>query len=96
MDLSDYLRILRKRGWIAIVVAAVAAISAFGFSKLQTPVYSASMKLSVNPARADWGWATRPRISCATMRRTFTHTRWPRKSSIEPNSIWTPPPCWAS
>jgi capsular polysaccharide biosynthesis protein len=55
MELSDYLRIFRKRGWIAIIVAVVAAASAFGFSRMQTPVYSASVKLSVNPARADWG-----------------------------------------
>ena len=55
MELTDYLRIFRKRGWIAILVALVAAASAFGFSKLQTPVYSASVKLSINPARADWG-----------------------------------------
>jgi capsular polysaccharide biosynthesis protein len=55
MELSDYLRIFRKRGWIVILVALVAAASAFGFSKLQTPVYTASVKLSVNPARADWG-----------------------------------------
>jgi capsular polysaccharide biosynthesis protein len=55
MELTNYLRIFRKRGWIVILVALVAAASAFGFSKLQTPVYSASVKLSINPARADWG-----------------------------------------
>ena len=56
MEISDYIRIVRKRGWIVIVVAAIAAASAFGFSKLQTPIYSASVKLSVVPARAtDWG-----------------------------------------
>jgi capsular polysaccharide biosynthesis protein len=56
MEISDYIRILRKRGWIIVVVAAVAAASAFGFSKIQTPIYSASVKLSVVPARAtDWG-----------------------------------------
>jgi capsular polysaccharide biosynthesis protein len=49
-------RILRKRGWIILVVALVAAASAFGFSKMQTPIYSAKVKLSVVPARAtDWG-----------------------------------------
>ena len=55
MELTDYLRLFRKRGWIAIVVAVVAAASAFGVSRMQTPVYSASVKLSINPARADWG-----------------------------------------
>jgi capsular polysaccharide biosynthesis protein len=56
MAISDYLRILRKRGWIIVAVALIAAASAYGFSKLQTPIYSASVKLSVVPARAtDWG-----------------------------------------
>jgi capsular polysaccharide biosynthesis protein len=56
MEIKDYFRILRKRGWILLAVAAIAAASAFGFSKMQTPIYSASVKLSVVPARAtDWG-----------------------------------------
>jgi capsular polysaccharide biosynthesis protein len=56
MEINDYLRILRKRGWIIIVVAVVAAASAYLFSKMQTPIYSAQVKLSVVPARAtDWG-----------------------------------------
>lgn len=56
MEINDYLRILRKRGWILLVVAVIAAASAFVVSKVQTPIYSASVKLSVVPARAtDWG-----------------------------------------
>ncbi len=55
MELRDYLRILRKRGWIILVIAALAAAGAFGFSRLQAPVYRASIKLSVEPARYDWG-----------------------------------------
>jgi len=56
MEISDYLKILRKRGWIIIVTALIAAVSAYAFSKAQTPIYSATVKLSVVPARAtDWG-----------------------------------------
>ncbi len=55
MEISDYLRIMRKRGWIIVVVAIVAAASAYAFSKMQTPIYSATVQLSVNPARLDWG-----------------------------------------
>lgn len=55
MELVDYINILRRRGWIIVVVAFIAAASAYGVSKLQTPVYSASTRLSVQPARADWG-----------------------------------------
>lgn len=55
MELTDYVRLFIRRGWIAILVAIIAAGVAFGVSKLQTPVYSASTRLSVQPARADWG-----------------------------------------
>ena len=57
MELSDYFRILRQRGWIMLVVAAVAALSAFGFSKLQRPIYKSSMQVIVLPARNDMGLA---------------------------------------
>ena len=55
MEITDYVNLLRKRGWIIIIVALIAAASAYGVSKLQTPVYSATVQLSVNPARLDWG-----------------------------------------
>ena len=56
MDLKDYARLARKRGWIVIAVALLAALSAFGFSKIQTPIYRSWIKLSVEPARAsDYG-----------------------------------------
>ncbi len=55
MRLRDYLKLARKRGWIIVLVALVAAVSAYGFSKVQIPVYQARIRLSVNPARADWG-----------------------------------------
>jgi capsular polysaccharide biosynthesis protein len=57
MELSDYFRILRQRGWIILVTAMVAAISAFGFSKLQRPIYKSSMQVTVLPARNDLGLA---------------------------------------
>src|SRR3972149_6915407 len=57
MELSDYFRILRTRGWIIIVVAVVAAASAYGFSRLQRPIYKSSMQLTVLPARNDFGLA---------------------------------------
>jgi capsular polysaccharide biosynthesis protein len=57
MELYDYFRILRQRGWIIIVAAVVAAVSAFGFSKLQRPIYKSSMQVTVLPARNDMGLA---------------------------------------
>ena len=55
MELMDYVKILRQRGWIIVAVAALAAVAAFGFSRTQTPIYQATAKLNVEPARPDWG-----------------------------------------
>lgn len=57
MELADYFRILRRRGWIIVLVAAITAASAYGFSKLQTRVYKSSVNVAVVPARADYGLA---------------------------------------
>lgn len=55
MELSDYLRIIRQRGWIIILLAVLTAVAAFGYSKMQTPVYESSLRLLVRPARTDFG-----------------------------------------
>ena len=48
MPLVDYLGVLRRRGWIIPVVAIVAALSAYGFARLQTSVYRSSVRLQVS------------------------------------------------
>lgn len=55
MEIRDYLRILRQRGWIIVVLALLAAGLAFGISQVQTPTYKAKAMVSVLPARPDWG-----------------------------------------
>jgi capsular polysaccharide biosynthesis protein len=55
MELQGYIRIARRRGWIVLVLAVLTAAAAFGFSRLQTTIYQASVNLTVRPARADWG-----------------------------------------
>lgn len=55
MDLREYWNIARKRGWIVILVAAVAAVAALGVSLVMPETYKATIQLSANPARADWG-----------------------------------------
>lgn len=52
---QNYLQIARRRWWIVLLTALVAGLAAFGFSKLQTPVYKSTMLLYVTPARADLG-----------------------------------------
>jgi len=56
MQLQDYARVLLKRGWIIILLAILAAGSAYVFSKLQTPIYKSTVTLSAVPARpSDYG-----------------------------------------
>ncbi len=57
MELSDYFRILRQRGWLILVLMALTAAAAYGFSKIQTPVYESTLRLLVKPSRTDFGQA---------------------------------------
>jgi capsular polysaccharide biosynthesis protein len=57
MELSDYLRILRQRGWVIVLMALLTAGAAFGFSKMQTELFESNLKLLVLPSRTDFGQA---------------------------------------
>jgi capsular polysaccharide biosynthesis protein len=53
VKIQDYMRVLRRRGWIILLSALVTAASALVFSRLQTPVYRASIEVSIQLARPD-------------------------------------------
>jgi capsular polysaccharide biosynthesis protein len=55
MELREYWNVARKRGWIIVLVAIVAAVAALGISLIIPKTYRASIQLSIEPARADWG-----------------------------------------
>jgi capsular polysaccharide biosynthesis protein len=55
MNLIEYFRIAMRRGWIIILTAVLAAITAFAFSQIQTPVYRSTVKLFIKPSRNDLG-----------------------------------------
>jgi capsular polysaccharide biosynthesis protein len=55
MALMDYVRILVRRGWIMILVAAIAAGSAYLLTREQTPVYRSTQIVVLQPSRADLG-----------------------------------------
>lgn len=62
MEIQTYLKILRRRWWILVLLPLITAVSAFGVSKFLMseyvqgyPVYRAVVELSVEPARPDWG-----------------------------------------
>jgi len=55
MSLTEYFLILRRRGWILILLAALTPASAFVFSQVQTPVYKSTIYILIQPARNDNG-----------------------------------------
>ncbi len=57
MELGDYLRVIKQRGWLIILLALLTAAAAFAFSRMQTPVYESSLRMLVQPARTDFGQA---------------------------------------
>jgi capsular polysaccharide biosynthesis protein len=55
MSIQDYLRILRRRGWIIMAAMVMAGLAAFGISSLQQEMHRAAVQVSTVPARPDWG-----------------------------------------
>ena len=55
MNLAYFARVLIRRGWIVLLAALITAGAAYGLSKMQTPVYRASQKVLLQPARNDYG-----------------------------------------
>jgi capsular polysaccharide biosynthesis protein len=55
VEFREYWNLARKRGWIILLVAVIAALGSLGVSLLMTETYEATIQLSVTAARADWG-----------------------------------------
>src|SRR5688572_26233254 len=55
MNLIDYGRIILRRGWIAVLLAVIAAGAAFAFSQIVTPIYRGSQTILLVPSRSDLG-----------------------------------------
>ena len=55
MNLIDYASILLRRGWIILLLAIIAAASAFIFSRTLDPVYRATQRVRIEPSRSDFG-----------------------------------------
>lgn len=53
MRIQEYLRVLRRRGWIIILAGVITAASAFIFSQVQTRIYRSSIVVSIQLARPD-------------------------------------------
>lgn len=57
MNLTEYGRILARRGWIILLLVVIAAGSAYVFSRFIPPVYRATQIVLVQPSRNDLGLA---------------------------------------
>jgi len=57
LALTDYLRIIVRRGWIMVVLALLAGGAAFLLSRGQTPVYRSTQVVLIQASRADLGLA---------------------------------------
>ena len=55
MELSEYLEVLWRWGWVILLVTALCAGAAIGYGQMQTPRYTSLVELSVMPERLDQG-----------------------------------------
>ena len=55
MPIRDYIAVFRRRWWLFLLLAALAAATAYGISKAQQPIYRSTAKLYLMPSRLDLG-----------------------------------------
>lgn len=55
MTLSDYGRLLLRRGWIIVLAIALTVAAAFLFSRAQTRIFRSTQQIALSPARNDFG-----------------------------------------
>ncbi|NDJ76295.1 MAG: hypothetical protein GYB65_08540 [Chloroflexi bacterium] len=82
MNLTYYLQILIRRGWIIVLAAVITAAGAYMFSQVQTPVYRASQRVLLEPARNDFGLTETLRIRLRSFV-VFLNTREQAAIAIE-------------
>ena len=52
-QLSDYGALLRRQWWLILIVAALGAVAAFGYTSSQPPMYTSTTQVLVTPTGAD-------------------------------------------
>ncbi len=57
MEFKEYYAILRKHGWIIVVLALLSGVAGYKLSSLQEPLYRASVQVRIEPVGLDWGRA---------------------------------------
>lgn len=79
MSMPEVLTILRRRGWIILVLAGLCAASAWVFSELQIPIYTATARVLIKPSRPDFGLTT----AAKTVLRSYTEWMKTRANAQE-------------
>lgn len=82
MNLIDYARIIIRRGWIAILLAVIAAGAAYLFSQTITPVHRATQTILIVPSRSDLG-LTEAVLRIINQRRTYLDSDLRAQSIID-------------
>lgn len=54
MSFLEFWQLIRRRWWVIVLVAVVAAVAALGYSLAQAPSYRGHAEVVVLPSRADW------------------------------------------
>lgn len=86
MNLIDYARIILRRGWIAILLAVIAAGAAYGFSRMMTPVYRGTQMILLVPSRSDLG-LTEAALRLINARRAYLDSDIVAASVIEAEQL---------
>lgn len=55
MQLKDFLKVIQKRWWVALLVGIIAATTAYGYSLTQPKTYESVINVKGDPARPDEG-----------------------------------------
>jgi capsular polysaccharide biosynthesis protein len=66
VNLTDYVRILARRGWILVLLAIIAGASAYFLSLRQTPIYRSTQLVLIQPSRTDFGLTEASRLLLAS------------------------------
>ncbi|MEM8858528.1 MAG: Wzz/FepE/Etk N-terminal domain-containing protein [Chloroflexota bacterium] len=90
MDLKDYLRIIRQRGWILVVLAIITAGSTFAYSRMQPTEYESTVKILVSPSRTDFGLTQTVKLLLRNYTQWMTSTKRAQKVIDELGLDMTP------
>jgi capsular polysaccharide biosynthesis protein len=74
MNLIDYGRILWRRGWIMLLLAAIAAGSAYFLATRQTTIYRSTQKVLIVPSRSDLSLTESSRLLLNSLREYLDST----------------------